>query len=95
MTVTKLALHPREHAETVDIVGDRVHEEGALRPRLVPLRVHEGGVDTPVQELCPSLTSITSVCHLSGLKHKITKIKNSREIIWYSCRALPEIIVTR
>ena len=32
MTVTKL-----------DIIDDRVHEEGALRPRLVPLRVHEGG----------------------------------------------------
>ena len=44
MTVARLALRPREHAETLDIVDDRVHEEGALRPRLVPLRVHEGGV---------------------------------------------------
>ena len=28
-----------------------VHEEGALQPRLVPLRVHEGGVHVLVQEL--------------------------------------------
>ena len=51
MTVTKLALHPREHAETLDIVDDRVHEVGAFRPRLVPLRVHEGGVHARVHEL--------------------------------------------
>ena len=51
MTVTRLALHPPEHEETLDIVDDRVHEEGALRPRLVPLRVHEGAVHAPAQEL--------------------------------------------
>ena len=51
MTVTRLALHPREHARTLDVVDDRVNEEGALQPRLVPLRVHEGGVHGPVQEL--------------------------------------------
>ena len=51
MTVTRLALRPREHAETLDNVDDRVHAEGALRPRLVPLRVYEGGVHAPVQEL--------------------------------------------
>ena len=27
------------------------HEEGALRPRLVPLRVHESSVHPPVQEI--------------------------------------------
>ena len=37
-------------AEIVDIVDDWVHEEGALRPFLVPLCVHEGGVHAPVQE---------------------------------------------
>ena len=51
MTVTRLALRPREHAETLDIVEERVHEEGALRPRLVPLCVHEGGVHASPQEL--------------------------------------------
>ena len=51
VTVAKLALHPREQAETMDIAGDRDHEEGALRPRLVPLREHEGGVRAAVQEL--------------------------------------------
>ena len=48
---SKLALHPCEHAEILDIVDDRVHEEGALQPRLVPLRVHEDGMHAPVQEL--------------------------------------------
>ena len=33
------------------VVDDRIHEEGALQPRLVPLRVQEGGVHGPVQEL--------------------------------------------
>ena len=36
MTVTKLALRPREHAETLDIVDDRVHEEGPLREIMLP-----------------------------------------------------------
>ena len=51
MTITRLALHPREHARTQDIVDDRVQEEGALRQLLVPPRVHEGGVHAPVKEL--------------------------------------------
>ena len=51
MTVTRLALHPREHARTLDVADDRIHEEGALQPRIVPLRVHEGGVHGRVQEL--------------------------------------------
>ena len=51
VAVTRLALHPRQHVETRDIVDDRVHEEGALQPLLVPLRVHEGGVHGPVQKL--------------------------------------------
>ena len=51
MTVTRLALHQREHARTLDVVDDRVHEEGALQPRLELLRVHEGGVHGHVQEL--------------------------------------------
>ena len=42
MTVTRLAWHLREHAWTPDIVDDRTHEEGALRPLLAPLCVHEG-----------------------------------------------------
>ena len=51
MTVARLALHPREHGESLDIVVDRVHEESALRPRLVQLRVHDSGVHASVQEL--------------------------------------------
>ena len=51
VAVTRLALHSRQHVETRDIVDDRVHEEGALPPLLVPLRVHEGGVHGPVQKL--------------------------------------------
>ena len=51
MTVTRLALHPRDYSRILAVVDDRVHEEGALRPRLVPLRFHEGGVHGPVQEL--------------------------------------------
>ena len=46
MAVTRLAWRPREHVE-----GDRVQKEGALQPRLVPLRVHKGGVHGPVQKL--------------------------------------------
>ena len=44
MTVPRLAWHPPEHARTLDVTSDWVQEEGALQPRLVPLRVHEGGV---------------------------------------------------
>ena len=56
MTVTSagLASAPGVHESTPwapDIVDDRVQEEGALQPRLVQLRVHEGGVHGPVQEL--------------------------------------------
>ena len=51
MTVTRLAWHPREHTWAPDIVDDRVQEEGALQPRLVPLRVHQGGLHGPAQEL--------------------------------------------
>ena len=51
MTVTRLAWHPREHARTLDVLDDRIQEEGALQLRFVPLRVHEGGVHEPVQEL--------------------------------------------
>ena len=47
MTVARLGLQPREH----DVVDDGVHEEGALRPRLVQLRVHEGGVHGLVQDV--------------------------------------------
>ena len=51
MTVTRLAMHPREHARTLDVADDRVNEDDALRPRFVPLRVHRGGVHGIVQEL--------------------------------------------
>ena len=33
------------------VEDDRVQKEGALQPRLVPLRVHESGVHGPVQKL--------------------------------------------
>ena len=51
ITATRLALHPREHAGTLDVVDDGVHKVGALRTRLVPLRVYEGGVHALAQEL--------------------------------------------
>ena len=51
MTVTRLAWRPREHTWAPHVEDDRVQQEGALQPRLVPLRVHEGGVHGPVQEL--------------------------------------------
>ena len=51
MAVTRLAWCPREHTRAPHIEDDRVHKEGALQPRLVPLRVHEGGVHGPVQKL--------------------------------------------
>ena len=35
--------------QTSKMIGSK--KEGALQPRLVPLRVHEGGVHGPVQEL--------------------------------------------
>ena len=48
MAVTRLAWRPREHTRDPHVEDDRVQKEGALQPRLVPLRVHEGGVDGPV-----------------------------------------------
>ena len=51
MAVARLTWRPREHTWTPDIVDGRVQKEGALQTRLVPLRVHEGGVHGPVQEL--------------------------------------------
>ena len=49
--VTGFALQPRRQVGIPDIVDDRVHEEGALRPRLVQLRVHENSAYTHAQEL--------------------------------------------
>ena len=51
LTVTKLAWRPRQHHCAPHIEDDRVQKEGALQPRLVPLRVHVGGVHGPAQEL--------------------------------------------
>ena len=51
MAVTRFAWRPREHTWDEHVEDDRVQQEGALQPRLVPLRVHEGGVHGPVQEL--------------------------------------------
>ena len=51
VAVTKVAWCPREHTRAPHVEDDRVQQEGALQPRLVPLRVHEGGVHGPVQEL--------------------------------------------
>ena len=51
MAVTKLAWRPREHTWAPHVVDDRVQQEGALQPRLVPLRFHEGDVHGPVQKL--------------------------------------------
>ena len=51
IAVTGFALQPHEHVGIPDIVDDRVHEEGVLRPRLVQLRVHENSAYTHAQEL--------------------------------------------
>ena len=51
MAVARLACCPREHTRDPHVEDDRVQKEGALQPRLVPLRVHEGGVHGPVQKL--------------------------------------------
>ena len=51
IAVTRLAWRPREHTQDPHVEDDRVRKEGALQPRLVPLRVHEGGVHGPVQKL--------------------------------------------
>ena len=51
VAVTRVAWRPREHTWDEHVEDDRVQQEGALQPRLVPLRVHEGGVHGPVQEL--------------------------------------------
>ena len=51
VAVTMVAWRPREHTRAPHVEDDRVQQEGALQPRLVPLRVHEGGVHGPVQEL--------------------------------------------
>ena len=45
-----LAWCPGEHTWASHIEDDRVQKDGALQPRLVPLRVHEGGVHGPVQK---------------------------------------------
>ena len=70
MTVTRLAWHPREHARTLDVVDDRVQEEGALQPRLVPLRVHEGGVHGPVQELLVEQDTV-DVLHCGSTQNRL------------------------
>ena len=49
--VAMLAWCPREHTQAPQIEDDRVEKEGALQPRLVPLRLHKGGVHGPVQKL--------------------------------------------
>ena len=51
VAVTRVAWRPREHTWDEHVEDDRVQQEGALQPRLVPLRVHEGGVHGPVQKL--------------------------------------------
>ena len=51
MAVTRLAWRPRELTWAPHVEDDRVQQEGALQPRLVPLHVHEGGVHGPVQKL--------------------------------------------
>ena len=51
VAVTRVAWRPRQHTWAPHVEDDRVQQEGALQPRLVPLRVHEGGVHGPVQEL--------------------------------------------
>ena len=51
VAVTRVAWRPREHTWDEHVEDDRVQQEGALQPRLVPLRVHEGGVHGPVQVL--------------------------------------------
>ena len=51
MAVFRLAWRPREHTRAPHVEDYRVPKEGALQPRLVPLRVHEGGVHGPVQKL--------------------------------------------
>ena len=50
VAVARLVWRPKEHTAP-HIEDDRVQKECALQPRLVPLRVHEGGVHGPVQKL--------------------------------------------
>ena len=45
VAVTRVAWRPREHTWDEHVEDDRVQQEGPLQPRLVPLRVHEGGTD--------------------------------------------------
>ena len=69
MTVTRQAWHPRKHAQTLDVADDRVQEAGALPPRLVPLRVHEGGVHGPVQDLLVERDAVGEL-HCGSLKKR-------------------------
>ena len=51
VAVAMLAWCPRERTRDPHVDDDRAQKEGALQPRLVPLRVNEGGVHEPVQKL--------------------------------------------
>ena len=48
---TRAVVDLAAHSRLRHIVDDRVHGEGALRPRFVQLRVHESSEHTPAQEL--------------------------------------------
>ena len=69
MAVTRLAWRPREHTRAPHVEDDRVQQEGALQPRLVPLRVHEGGVHGPVQKLLVEQDAV-DVLHCGSTQKK-------------------------
>ena len=71
MAVTRLAWRPREHTRDPHVEDDRVQNEGALQPRLVPLRVHEGGVHGPVQELLVEQDAV-DVLHCGSTQKTVT-----------------------
>ena len=53
----------------------RVHEEGALRPRLVPLRIDEGPVLGPVQELLVEQDAVGEL-HCGSAQTRLSRPEN-------------------
>ena len=69
VAVTRLAWRPRQHTRAPHVEDDRVQQEGALQPRLVPLRVHEGGVHGPVKKLLVEQDAV-DVLHCGSTQKK-------------------------
>ena len=104
MAVTRLAWRQREHTWDPHVEDDRVQKEGALQPRLVPLRVHKGGVHGVEQDAVDVLEEdAVDVLHCGSTQKtaavlvtvRASKKKSDRKIImaifWNSgvfCRIL-------